>query len=120
MAELEPISPGESALWDALPIVSLVLWFVIAVMGVWISARGFWATRKWGYLLFAVYFLISLASLTRNQVHRAQSQRDGEIPMVVQSAPLPVLPGLLVTAVWLLRRHATRPANRQANPTMRS
>src|SRR5687767_13151461 len=110
MPELKPISPGESALWDALPIVSLVLWFAIAVTGVWISGRGFWATRKWGYLLFAVYFLISLASLTRNQVHRAQVQREAEIPVVVRSVPLPFLPGLLVTAVWLLRRHETRPA----------
>ena len=110
MADLKPMSSGESALWDALPIVSLLLWFAVAVTGVWISGHGFWATRKWGYLLFAVYFLISLASLTRNQVHRAQAQRDDEIPVAVRSVPLPFLPGLLVTAVWLLRRHEKKPA----------
>jgi len=104
MADLKPISSVESAFWDALPIVCLVLWFVITAIGVWISGRGFWVTRKWGYLLFAVYFLISFASLTRNQVHRIEAQRDGEIPVVVRSVPLPFVPGLLVTAVWLLRR----------------
>lgn len=110
MDDLKPMSSGESAFWDALPVVSLVLWFVVAVAGAWISGRGFWVTRKWGYLLFAFYFLISLASLTRNQVHRVQAQRDGEIPVVVRSVPLPFLPGLLVTAVWLLRRRETKPA----------
>jgi hypothetical protein len=110
MDDLKPISSFESMLVDALPALSLAMWFAIVSLGAWISSRGFWTTRKWGYLLFAIYFLVSIASLARNQVHRmhAQSQREGAVPVVVQSVPLPFLPGLLVAAVWLLRRRETK------------
>lgn len=107
MSELRPMSDAENTMWHALPWVLLALWFIITSAGVWISAKAFWMTRKWGYFLFSVHFIFSLLVFARNEIARSRNPAESVngVPVVSRRAvSFPLVPALLVTGVWLLSR----------------